>query len=457
MTLRRQLYALVGCLLCAAPASADDLALTLDEAIGLALSKSRAAISARLGREDRATAVEAAEERYEPRIALTSGLSAREEQDPAADVGVGVSLRVPTGGTFRLAWRKPVAGEGEREGSADLSFTQPLLKGFGPDIDTQQLRRARLQERIDRLAFRDAAAGIVDSVVGAYRGVLRAASRLAIAREALERARRQLEINQALVEAGRMAPQDLVQTESDVADKEFALIDAENALENANYGLVNTLDLEEGVRIEVQAELPVQPERPDLEASLATAFARRTDWLRAETGVVLAGMALLAAEDELLPALALTGRMSRAGGVGETDWSTGLDLTVQLQDDAPRRALARARNAVTQARMQLAERRQSIRISVRRAVHNVGVALRQIDLAARARALAERKLDIERRKLQQGLSSAFQVGRFEDDLVGAQRRELDAEVGYRNALTSLDRMLGTTLDRWGIAVERVGR
>ena len=71
--------------------------------------------------------------------------------------------------------------------------------------------------------------------------------------------------------------------------------------------------------------------------------------------------------------------------------------------------------------------------------------------------LAERKLEIEHLKLQQGLSSSFQVGRFEEDLVNAQRRELDAVVGYRSALDSLDRTLGTTLDRWGVSVERVGR
>ena len=104
-----------------------------------------------------------------------------------------------------------------------------------------------------------------------------------------------------------------------------------------------------------------------------------------------------------------------------------------------------------------AERRQSIRIQVRRAVHNVAVALRQIDLSRQARDLAERKLDVERRKLQQGLSSAFQLGRFEDDLVAAQRQELDAVARYRDSLGSLDSTLGTTLDRWGISVDQVGR
>ena len=48
-------------------------------------------------------------------------------------------------------------------------------------------------------------------------------------------------------------------------------------------------------------------------------------------------------------------------------------------------------------------------------VRSVAVALRRNELAVRARELAKQKLDIERLKLQQGLSSAFQVSRFEDD------------------------------------------
>ena len=433
------------------------LELSLAEAVQLALSKSRTAIEARLGREEQRLTLEAAEERYHPVASVDLGAHAASRGGGTADISIEPSLRVPTGGRFRLSWRKPLAGELDQEASTVFSFSQPLLRGFGPELDTQPLRRARLQERINLRAFRDTVAGIVDSAVSAYRGVLRAARRVAIAREALERSQRQLEINRALVEAGRMASQDLVQTEADVADKEYALIDAENTLETANSSLVNTLDLEEGVRVEPQAESPVEPERPDLEESLGTAFARRTDWLRAETSLVFARMGLRSAENNLLPDLSLSAQVANGGGRGATDWSGGLNLTVSLQDNGPRRALVRARNDLRRAEMALAERRQSIRIQVGRAVHEVAVALRQIDLAGQARELAERKLDVERRKLQQGLSSAFQLSRFEDDLVTAQRRELDAEARYRDSLGSLDRTLGTTLDRWGIRVEQVGR
>ena len=297
--------------------------------------------------------------------------------------------------------------------------------------------------------------GVVRSVISAYRGALSAGRRMVIAREALERAQLQLEINRTLVEAGRMAGQDLVQTEAAVSNREYGLIDAENSLSTANSNLVDILDLEEGARIEPSEEAHIVPERPDLEQSMETAFARRRDWLGAELGVDFARMDLRIAENNELPDLALDARTSRRGGDDETLYAVGLRLTVPLWDKAPERALTRARNGLRRAEMGLAETRQSIRIQVRQAVHNVAVALRGIDVAGEGRELAARKLEIERLKLQQGLSSSFQLDSFEDDLVNAQRRELDAVVRYRNALDSLSRTLGTTLDRWGISLEQV--
>ncbi len=433
------------------------LALTMEEAIFLALKNSRAAIRARIARDEQALALETAEEEFDPKAGNFSlSTNARNRGEETARVSLGPSLKVPTGGSFSLTWGKPVLGSGSRSGSTTLTFSQPLLKGFGTELNTWSLRNARLQERINVRRFRDTVSGIVGSVIGAYRGVLGAERRLAIAREALERAERQLEINRALVEAGRMAPQDLVQTEASVANRQYALTDAETALDNANDSLVIALNLEEGTRVEVSPEPPIEPEEPDLEESMETAFARRADWLAAEIGLEGARHGLRSAEDNLRPSLSLSMTATHSGG-NDPSYSGGLSLTVALQDDEPRRALTKARNSLRRAEMALAERRQSIRLQVRRAVHNVAVALRRIDLAGEARDLSERKLEVERLKLQQGLSSSFQVGRFEDDLVSAQQRELGAVEGYRRALDSLSRTLGTMLDRWGIEVEQVGR
>ena len=433
------------------------LELTLDEAVRLALGSSRDAVIARMARDEQLLTLEAAEERYDPQARVEASWTARDTRAGEGDVSVGPSLRVPTGGSFRLAWSKPVAGEGNRSARAALSFSQPLLRGFGTGVDTVPLRKARMSEEVNVRAFRDRAAGLIGSVVGAYRRLLGAGRRVTIARDSLQRAREQLATNRALVEAGRMAPQELVQTRAAVTGREYALLDAENTLDAANASLADLLDIEEGTRIEPAREPPIEPRHPDLEASFETAFARRTDWLRTSLAVERARLDLGVARSNLLPNLSLNTTVSRGGYGGGSDWSARLNLAVPLWDRAPERALARSRNALRRAEMSVAETRRTIRARVRRAVRDVAVGLRQIELAREGRELAERKLDVERLKLAQGLSSAYQLDRFEDDVVNAQNREVDALDGYRNALTSLDRELGTTLERWGIRIEEVGR
>ena len=117
-----------------------------------------------------------------------------------------------------------------------------------------------------------------------------------------------------------------------------------------------------------------------------------------------------------------------------------------------RRAHARAKIALRQSRLKITELRQSIEVEVHRAVRDVEVQQRRAELARQARELAERKLENERIKLNAGLSSNFRLVRFEDDLVRSQTSEIDATIAYLNALTALDRALGTTLDTWGIDV-----
>ena len=106
-----------------------------------------------------------------------------------------------------------------------------------------------------------------------------------------------------------------------------------------------------------------------------------------------------------------------------------------------------------QSGIRLAELRRAIEIEVRGAAREVEVRFRRTELARRARALTERKLDIERAKLNAGRSSNFRLVRFEDDLVRSQNNEIGTITAYLNALTALDRTQATTLETWGIEID----
>ena len=196
-----------------------------------------------------------------------------------------------------------------------------------------------------------------------------------------------------------------------------------------------------------------------MEESIETALTHSPGYAQALLIREIAEIALEVAENDQLWDLALEADVSR--GTGEdrerTDYSAGVRLTIPLWDRSPELGLVNAQADVTRAERGLVELRQAKNIQVRQAVHDVEVGLRRIELARRALALSQEKLEIERSKLQQGLSSIYQLSRFEDDLVQAQNAEVDALIDYENALSALDRILGTTLETWGIRVEQVGQ
>ena len=446
----------------AAPLSAEgtgtadttELALTLEETIRLALDHNRTLVSARRRRETDKLSLEVAEDRYRPQARIGASTRTDNRGENQAELSIGPSLRVPSGGEFRLAWEKPLAGSDARAGTWTLGFSQPLLRGFGTDVDTAPVRIARLREERNRLAYRDTVADTVESVIGAFRGASRAHRAITISAASLARAKKQLEVNRALIEGGRMAAREIIQTEAEVANRELSLIESENRRSVANAALISILDIDETTQIRpLEQTVSIEALSPNVEKSIETALRRRSDHRGALMDVEVAELELRKAKNERLWNLSLDASVSRGGGDEGRDYGVGLGLSIPLGDRSSELGELSARNGLRDAEIGLVELKQSIRIEVRQAVHEVAVGVRRIELARRSRELAEETLEIEQSKLAQGLTSTFRLTSVEDDLVRAQNGELDATIAYLNALTALDRTLGTTLRTWGIDIE----
>jgi len=451
------------CGVLSAPAAGDEhagvkalrLELTLDDAVRLALRNNRGLIDEHLERSLQKFALDVAEDRYRPTVSIRSSANDAKDRYRKADLSTTMSIRVPTGGEFMLGWRKPLVGGGVDSGDYSVVFSQPLLKGFGIAVDTAPLRTARISEKINILNFRDAIAGVVTSTIRNWRDLIRGNRQLKIAEASLKRARDQLKINRALIQAGQMAEREALQSEAEIANREISLVEARNALTEANFKLINTLDIDSSSLIHPLETPRARRAAVGVMEGIEVALRNSPNYLQAILNADIARIALEVAKDDLLWDLSLDAEASRAAGAGPTDYTVGLRLMVPLWDRSPRQAWMEARARVQKAERDLLERRQEISIDVRQAMHNLEVGLRRIELARQALALAQQKLEIERSKLRQGLSSAFQLSQFENDLVVAQNTEVNAVVSYENALTSLDQTLGTTLDTWDIRVERV--
>ena len=442
--------------------------LTLADAISLALERSRDVANARLSRIVQKQSLRVAEDKFAPDA--TIGPFVRydvpddREEHASAGISSQVSVLVPTGGRVALFWDNAVDESANKQWTTRLgaNFTQPLLRGAGVPVNTASLKTARITERRNVLGLKSTVMQTIASVIAAYRSLIQAERRLEISARSLERARELLEVNRLLIRSGRMAERDIIQTEATVASRELDRLQARNNLDSARLTLIDHLDIDAGARIRPTETIAVDPAVPDVEQSLEKAFRNRPDWLRGLLQVESAEINLLLAKDNRRWNLsASVGASFNSANdtfqpfeTGDADYHATLNLNVPFGDLSRQQQYVSASIALQQARNGLAELRQAIDLEVRSAVRNVEVLSGQVDLARRRRELAEQKFAIEKDKLNRGLSTNFRVSTFEDDLVSAQNSEVDTSIAYLNALSSLDRTLGTVLETWGVDITR---
>ncbi|OHR90200.1 MULTISPECIES: TolC family protein [Pseudomonas] len=443
--------------------------LTLSDVVYLGLRNNRSIRSAYLERIAQRFELRVEADRFNPRLVLTSRhLANRNHADRYRQTEIFPQTSVLTeyGTRFSLAWRNQLtladqAGRTANDG-ADFSFIQPLLRGAGRDIVGAPLRMARLGEQLNKLNLKATVSDTVTQMIMAYREILRAQEQLEIAKDALERSRQLMDSNRALIAAGRMAEFEIVQAEADAATQELAVEDVANQLETNRLELLRLLALDLNLQIRAVDTLDAQPVTIGLAEALVIAQRQQPAYLSQLIASEQAAIQLNVSRNQRLWDLSLVGGATQVrdhyptphGRAIDRTWEgyAGIQIEIPIGDLSRRQAEVRAQVAVENQAIRLTEARQMLERDVGDAVRNLGTRWRQYEIAQRARDLSRRKLDIEREKFQAGRSSNFQVLSFEADLRSAESASLNALIAYLNTQTTLDQMLGTTLESWDIAL-----
>lgn len=446
--------------LAATPQPKDPMEMTLAEAINVALRMNRSVKSAYLSRVVEKFSLRVSQDKFNPNVDFSAATNTASdgEKFESSDTGVGANIAITkmieTGGVFTFSW----AGS-DLWTTSDLTgtktwtvgFTQPLLKGAGIDYNTASVTLAELAEQSNLLTLKDSISATVLSTILAFRSYAQTTRELEIIKSSLKRAKDLLETNKFLISVGRMAANELIQTESDVANQEFAYETALNRLDSARLSLLKILNLDKSTIIIPREEGEPAAVHPDFDLCLKTAFENRSDFLNANMGIDRAKISLALAENDMLWALDFAGSYSITDTDNTQAWNMGLALSIPIYGDLTReQGLVSAQISLEQTQLSLDETTENITIEVQDAIREVETTLKQVGLAQRARELSEKKLEVEGEKLKVGRTTNFQMVTFQNDLVTAQNAELNANISFRNALTSLDNILGTTLNTWKI-------
>lgn len=438
----------------------------MSDAIWLGLRDNRAIRSAYLNRISQKFDLRVAEDRFTPKLALSGRyLAMRNQSDRYRQSGLSpqATLLTPYGSRVSLGWNYSYtqADEAGRSGNdgATFSVIQPLLRGAGKDITTAPLRLARLSEQVNRLNLKSTLSQTITQIITAYRNLLQAQEQVKIAQESLKRARDLLEVNQAMIDAGRMAEFEIIQTEADVASQELSYEETRNQLDTVRLALLQLLGL--NLNTLIVATESLQARKVDVDAGLALKQAKASQpaWLIQLINSEQADINLAVARNERLWDVSLVGGMNQTHARGPQDSSSrswenyvGVQVEIPVGDLGTRQAEVQAQVNRRTHDIELEEAHQQLKRDVTNAVRDISTRWRQYEIAQRARDLSRRKLDIEREKLTVGRSSNFQVLSFETDLRNAENARLNALISYLNAQAGLDQTLGTTLQSWDITL-----
>ncbi len=447
--------------------------LTLSDVVVLAVENNRSIKNAYLERIAQRQDLAVAEDKFVPNFTPTLSLStAQLDSDDNtttnSDIGAEarVSVKIPTGGELSVGWTvndnstldsNDVIDDSDDDSSGqnlDLSFNQPLLRGAGVNVNTASVKIARFTEQSNILALKSTLIDTVTDAIIAYRELLRAQERVKIDQQSLALAQETLKANQVLIEAGRLAPVDIVQSETAVANRQVSLLAAQNNLESTKLALLDILDIDQTTEI-VSAEIP-KAEAISLDPNnlRELAFTNRPDYLQAQLSRETAQLDLSLAEDNRRWDLSLVTSLNNRVN-STSDVRAGLRLTHDFGDLTKEQRFQRSRVNLLQAENSLEDLDESLEIQVKDGIRNVNLRLSQVELARQATELSERQLEIERQKQRLGRGDGiFELVRLQNELVDARNAELNATIDYLNALTRLDQSLGTTLDTWQVTIEK---
>lgn len=275
--------------------------------------------------------------------------------------------------------------------------------------------------------------------------------------------------NRIQVEVGVLAPIEIIVAEAGVAARVEAVITAENAIKNREDELKRIMNLENDAIVSDAVIIPVdkpvfEPKTVELEDAMRVAMERRPELHGLQLEVENAAMRSKRRRNELYPQFDFTGGFRYTGlgdSIGDSNdllWDFrgeffGLSLSMPIGNRSARSQYNKSKIEQRQAAMNVKKKELDIVVEVRGAVRDAMTNIERVYATRKSRELAEKRLEVEERKLEVGRSTSLEILRAQEDLATAEGNEVKAIVDYEISLGNLERAKGTIFDAYGIELE----
>jgi outer membrane protein TolC len=386
----------------------------------------------------------------------------------------GLSKVNPTGGTLGLnlvgnrTEQSPSTGLNPLETSAaELSYTQPLLRGGGFLVNTAPIVLARLDTERSYFQFKDATQELVRGTIEAYWNVVFARVDLWARENQLRLSKFTYEQAEAERKVGRRNLSEVAQAEVQLTQFQAAVVAARADLLTREAALRNVLGLppSDGRHLIPMSALADQHYRPDWERLLRFAGERRPDLIELKLVLEADATRRIQAANAALPQLdatalyrwnGLTGRLPPTGTRFSTDpwqfadWSVGVTFSVPL-------GLRQGRAQVREQDLIILRDGANLEQGLHAAAHDLATTVRGLESSyqqyqafLKTRAAAERNLAYQLQSWREGRTLFLNVLQAITDWGTAITSEARALTDYNVLLASLERQTGTILETHGL-------
>jgi outer membrane protein len=415
---------------------------------------------------------------------------------------VGVQQGFATGGYLELGWNNlrqrvnnPLLSYNPAISSSfGLTFTQPLLRGFGPAVNRRYIRIAQNNRKVADYVFRQQVIATVSGIVRLYWDLASLNEDVRVRQDAVTSAEQFLNDNRNQVETGTAAPIDVTRAQAELSRRRRDLAIAKSLVRQQETVVKDNLTrsrLDSTLanapivltdRLAIPAHDPIEP----LDDLVQRAMERRPDIAQARLQIVNSEISLQGSKSALRPAVDLIGRVANngligspngyslvgnplipvtgtpglTGGYGDAlgqifsrdfpDYGIGVQLTIPLRNRTARADVVRDQLTVRQQQIRLQQLEKQIRLEITNALIAVEQARQSYEAVQSERVLQEQTVAAEQEKLEVGATTSFYVIQYQRDLAGARSAEVSALASYEKAKTALQRAVGTILEDYSV-------
>jgi HAE1 family hydrophobic/amphiphilic exporter-1 len=360
------------------------------------------------------------------------------------------------------------------------TYTQPLLRNFSIDQNRRQIQIAKKNVQLTDSQFRQEAITIVNQTEQAYWNLVFSLRNLQVQIDALKQARAQLESNQRLVKQGVLAPIDIVQATAQITTFEQNVYTAQEDVTRQENTL-KTLLLPDRTAAEWSrpitpvSPIALEPPQIGLEVAVAEALKNRPELEQLDINADLNAIDQRYYKDQTKPQIDLVGTYTSQGlagtptpigitrgvpdifngGIGTSlsnlltnkfpTYRAGVNISFPWGNHVAKANLGRSVVEGKRIENQRQAEEQTIEAEVRNAIQALRSAEARLQSAVASREAAEQIYTSEQRQFRAGTTTLYLVLQRQTELITARGRELQAQTDLNRAISELRRATGTTL------------